>query len=110
MSLGGSINYFCSKYKKQLTILVLVFFVYKLFSYYGTVYEGVSMRRLAENATSGLSDAQKQAKKAADDAQKNADNAQTKANDAKKVADDLQNIANNAVTEATRLSTIAANA
>jgi hypothetical protein len=40
MSLGGSINHFYRKYKKPLIIIVLVFFVYKVFSYYGNVYEG----------------------------------------------------------------------
>ena len=34
MSLGGS-------YKKPLFILVLVFFVYKLFDYYSNLYEGL---------------------------------------------------------------------
>jgi len=40
MSLGGSINDFYRKYKKPLFIIVLFFFVYKLFSYNGNVYEG----------------------------------------------------------------------
>jgi hypothetical protein len=40
MSLEGSINNFYRKYKTPLAILVLVFFVYKLFSYYSNVYEG----------------------------------------------------------------------
>jgi hypothetical protein len=104
MSLGGSINHFFSKYKKPLTILVLVFFVYKLFSYYGTVYEGFPGGRQAANLVSStLSDAQKIAKKAADDAKKKADDAQKKANDE-------QNIANNAAMEAKRLADLAAKA
>jgi preprotein translocase subunit SecF len=40
MSLGRSINQFYRKYKKPLIIIVLVFFVYKVFSYYCNVYEG----------------------------------------------------------------------
>ena len=43
MSLAGSINNFYRKYKKPLSILVLMFFVYKLFDYYyGNVYEGLT--------------------------------------------------------------------
>ncbi len=43
MSLAGSINNFYRKYKKPLSILVLMFFVYKIFDYYyGNVYEGLT--------------------------------------------------------------------
>ena len=85
MSLGRSINHFCRKYKKPLTILVLVFFVYKLFSYYGTVYEGnttigankplVANLRVKADAAKKLAD---QAKIEADDARKKAYNAEKK--------------------------------
>jgi hypothetical protein len=40
MSLEGYINNFYRRYKTPLAILILVFFVYKLFSYYSNVYEG----------------------------------------------------------------------
>ena len=41
MSLVNSINIFIKKYKKPLTILVLLFFIYKVFNYYyGNIYEG----------------------------------------------------------------------
>jgi hypothetical protein len=40
MNLAAYINNFYRKYKKLLAILVLVFFVYKVFDYYTTVYEG----------------------------------------------------------------------
>lgn len=40
MSFAGSINNFYKKYKKPLSILVLLFFIYKLFNYYYNVYEG----------------------------------------------------------------------
>lgn len=42
MSLAGSINDFYRKYKKIVAILILVFFMYKLFNYYyGNIYEGL---------------------------------------------------------------------
>jgi hypothetical protein len=40
MDLAAYINNFYRKYKKLLAMLILVFFVYKVFDYYTTVYEG----------------------------------------------------------------------
>lgn len=42
MSLAGSINNLFKKYKKPLAILVLIFFMYKIFKYYSSSYEGYS--------------------------------------------------------------------
>lgn len=42
MSLAVSINNLYKKYKKQLAILILVFFMYKIFNYYSSRYEGYS--------------------------------------------------------------------
>jgi hypothetical protein len=42
MSLGGS-------YKKPLFMLVLLFFVYKLFDYYSNIYEGLTPMQRCRN-------------------------------------------------------------
>jgi hypothetical protein len=84
MSLGGSINHFCRKYKKPLTILVLVFFVYKLFSYYGTVYEGNTTMGENKPLVADLRVKADAAKKLADEAKIEADNAIKKADNAEK--------------------------
>ena len=109
MSLANSINHFYRKYKKPLTILVLLFFVYKVFNYYyGNIYEGASVMTAArKNATSIVNDIQKaadDAQKKANDAKTTADDLQKKANDAKTTADDMQKKANDAFMEATRLA------
>jgi len=46
MSLPGSVNDLYKKYKKPLAILVLIFFMYKIFNYYSYSfsYEGYSSR------------------------------------------------------------------
>ena len=45
MSLANSINIFYKKYKKPLAILVLLFFIYKVFIYYyGNIYEGFNFK------------------------------------------------------------------
>jgi hypothetical protein len=42
MSLATRINNLYTKYKKPLAILVLLFFMYKIFNYYNSRYEGYS--------------------------------------------------------------------
>ena len=44
MSLAGSINNLYKKYKKPLAILVLIFFMYNIFKYYSSSYEGYSSK------------------------------------------------------------------
>jgi hypothetical protein len=43
MDLAAYINNFYRKYKKLLAMLILVFFVYKVFDYYTTIYEGMTL-------------------------------------------------------------------
>lgn len=45
MSLAGSINNLYKTYKKPLAILVLIFFMYNIFNYYNSIYEGYSSQR-----------------------------------------------------------------
>ena len=100
MSLANSINIFYKKYKKPLTILVLLFFVYKIFNYYyGNVFEGFpSSRNLPRQITFNEVTA------TANQLRARATSMRTQANTANESAKELRDIARGITNSAQRLT------